>query len=223
MKASNGIFILDNIQELDFLAKKKSYISFGNTNEQNIYLGFLFPIFDAKEVEEIYFYSTSLLWGHMSLGVNFIDYCFDKIDNALSTKKEFKIMVNSDINTLYMNYGSHLEMQMILFNELFDSKIYFNTTLDLDDYKLYLTVYSKKKTIIKRKFYEVLIGNIQKSILGVLKFSGQIKVNEISELVFNLYKSKFNQEILIANKNFKITTFETRMEKLKRDFGTKKR
>lgn len=189
--------VLDDIDKIIKWSKSLEPIQIIYKGKPNIYNGFIFPIFNMKEVKEIYFYSTSLLWGHKSIHESFVMTGINEIRNGMHNTDFIKIIMHTDLPTLYQKYGDLLLDVMHLFHVVCDTKkeyeIYYTEEMQPGEYRLFMKI--KRKYKRKYEYFQVHFRNKSISAEGALPFKGSISVTELPELFYNSLVHKFNLKI----------------------------
>jgi len=184
---------------LDKLKVKK-----GSNEKPNIYKYIIYRVFSCPSILDIHFLSTSLWWGHSSIGVKNIETAFKILEDKTGFTGRIKIIVNTDFGKLFQKYEEDVINMADDFWRASNCSIRFYSNLRPKDYKLYIKTQNEE-------YYRIHFLNEEKKD-GILAFSGEIKVKKMSYLH---YKNEIDSFMLRWNSSIKL---ESKVKHLK-DFG----
>ena len=147
----------------------------------NIYVSFIFPVFEFPKIEEIYFYSTSILWGHKSIKADFVEEAFNKIENGKNKTKVIVILFNSKIDKLKETKAIQIINTTKTFEEILNKdnfQGYFYTNIKEQDYHMFFKVNFGNSNI---KYFLARFPNKKFQKDGALPFDGTVNITEITE------------------------------------------
>ncbi|CAN2041140.1 hypothetical protein GMMP15_320003 [Candidatus Magnetomoraceae bacterium gMMP-15] len=162
--------------------------------KQDIYQGVIFPLFKMKTIEEIKFYSTSVLWGHKTFQEDFlINVAYHEISEALKIAPKRVDIISStpDINKLYNNYGKILTSSMKTIEAILPIGNQQNTIkfgkFNPKAHSMLIKLYNTDE------FYEIYFFNSPRKDF-IIQFDGRIYVNKLSRRQYEYRNKLFNKD-----------------------------
>ncbi|RKZ81081.1 MAG: hypothetical protein DRR19_22730 [Candidatus Parabeggiatoa sp. nov. 1] len=190
---------LQKIDDLETWSKLGKKITIQNEHgDKDIYQGLIFPLFEMKEIDDMKFSSTSVLWGHKSfkdLGGGYIsNQACQVIEKALSSShsKTINIIASTpDIESLHNEYNRTLTDSMTDFAMALHSSnnrhgIVFYENFSINDYTILVKTNNNE-------FYQInLLNTDQKN--NVVQFDGKITVIKLSQAQYKAMAKNFDED-----------------------------
>lgn len=173
-----------SIESLKDWSKTKKKITIEVAGKEDIYRGLIFPIFKCKDIIEIKFSSTSVLWGHQTFGGNIISNEFLDIVGKTPLNKKSITMISSTPNIikLYEDYGNTFQSVLNENDNIFNTKdtygAVFSKQFHIKEYYMLL----RTGNLSESEYYYITFLNERKSgeFKHIVQFSGQIQVQKLS-------------------------------------------
>jgi hypothetical protein len=185
---------IDDIRKWSKLGKP---VPIGIKGKQDIYRGLIFSLFEMREIEDIKFNATSVLWGHKTFKGDLIINELCNIIKRYSVDNPKRIQIISstpDIEKLYNEYGKILIKAMERFENALIKK---NSQNQLKFGKFYSTSY---KLLLKihntDEFYEIYFLNKPIKENYIVQFDGRIYISKLESEEYRIKAKLFNQELL---------------------------
>lgn len=180
----------------------------GYRDEHDIYHGLIFPLFESDDVEEILFSSTSLLWGHFSIGgTKIIDEACSILErsSSASPKRIAIISATPNIDKLLDEYGPRLTNAMRRFSKALETANPLSRavvgTFHVTSYWMLVRLTGAKRA------YEVYFLNAPQQS-HIVPFDGRIHVTALSPDAYERRRGVFEEHLSAA------VPFETEIPRL---------
>ena len=138
----------------------------------DIYNGFIFPAFRCQEINEIKFLSTSLVWGHATLGLANSRKALIEINDTLSrSDKNVLIVFNSDF---IEKLSSSLNINSFIDDyDAIMGKLAKGSSIGVDEYSMLLS--TKRNGFFKVRF----LNDPPNVETGVVSFNGKVEIEKL--------------------------------------------